>query len=74
MTQELKQDVLALAGLIAQVAETEADLGTPTEMADVALESAIKIVSALEGEDSDEVAILNEARIRIQKSLEEFVY
>lgn len=74
MTQELKQDILVLAGLIAQIAEAEADLGVPTETAEYALDQALPIVVAIAGEDSDEVALMNEARSLIHTALEELVY
>jgi hypothetical protein len=74
MERDLKQDVLVLAGLIAQIAEAEADLEVPTETAEYAVEQAMTIVTDIEGEDSDELAILNEAHIRIGKALEDLVF
>lgn len=74
MERDLKQDVLALAGFIAQIAEAEADLEVPTETAEYAVEQAMAIVTDLEGEDSAEYAILNEAHIRIGKALEDLVF
>jgi hypothetical protein len=74
MEQDLKQDILVLAGLIAQIAEAEADLEVPTETAEYAIDTALPIVAGVAGDDSDEVAMLNEARTRIHKSLEELVY
>lgn len=74
MEQELKEQVLTLAGLIGQIAEAEADLEVPTETADYAVEQALEIVAEVAGEDSQEYAILNEAHIRIEKSLKELVY
>ena len=74
MDSDLKENVLMLAGLIAQIAETEADLETPTETVGYAIEQALPIIAEIAGEDSTEYAILNEAHIRISKALEEFVY
>lgn len=74
MEQELKEQVLTLAGLIGQIAEAEADLEVPTETAEYAVEQALEIVASVAGEESQEFVILNEARLRIQKSLKELVY
>lgn len=74
MERDLKEDVLALAGHIARIAEAEADLEVPTESAGYAVEQALPIVALLTGEDSTEYAILNEAHIRITKALDELVF
>lgn len=74
MERDLKEDVLALAGFITQIAEAEADLEVPTETAQYAVEQAISIVTDIEGADSIEVAMLNEAHIRITKALEDLVF
>lgn len=74
MEHELKEQILTLAGLIARTAETEADLGVPTDTAEYAVEQALPIVAEIAGEDSYEFTSLNEARLRISKSLEELVY
>jgi hypothetical protein len=74
MERDLKEDVLLLSGLIAKIAEAESDLEVPTETAEYAIEQAMPIVADIIGEDSDEYAILNEARIRIGKVLGEMVF
>ena len=72
--RNLKQDVLALAGLIANIAEVSAELEVPTETAGYALDEAMVIVKDLAGEDSEEYAMLVDAKETLTKAIEEFIY
>lgn len=67
--QEMKQDIMALAEMIASIAETEVELGTPTEDTESALEQAIEIVERVFGADADDLDGLRESKRVITDSL-----